>query len=212
MTLSAPARTPVFEHPLDLRHELTARPDRVRFLVIPGRRYFMVDGTDAPGGAAFRDAIAALYPVAYTLHFVLKRRGVTAPVGALEGLFDHGAAGATRTWAWRLLLPVPDEATDAEIQAAIAAAGEKKGVDLVARLRCESWEEGPVAQHMHIGPYDAEEPTISRLHAAIGEAGLTPRGLHHEIYLSDPGRTAPDRLRTLIRQPVEAGAEVGGEA
>jgi hypothetical protein len=79
----------------------------------------------------------------------------------------------------------------------------KKGPATVARLHVEAWEEGQAAQTMHIGPYDAEEQTVARLQLAITDAGLRPRGWHHEVYISDPNRTAPDRLKTLIRQAVE---------
>jgi hypothetical protein len=201
MALSAPLRLPTFEQAPDYRHEITARADRVRFLTIPRRRFLMVDGTDAPGSPAFSEGIGAIYPVAYTLHFALKRRGVTAPVGVLEGLY---ALGAPNEWSWRVLLPIPEEATDADVAAAIADVAAKKGPATVARLHVEAWEEGQAAQTMHIGPYDAEEPTIERLQLAIKDAGLRPRGWHHEIYISDPNRTAPDRLKTLIRQPVAA--------
>ena len=70
-------------------------------------------------------------------------------------------------------------------------------------LRVERWREGPSAQILHVGPYDAEVPTIERLHSAISTAGLHPRGRHHEIYLGDPRRSAPEKLRTIIRHPVE---------
>ncbi len=204
-----------FERPTGYRDELVARSDRVRLLLVPERRCFSVDGTDAPGSQGFRDAIASLYPLAYTLHFALKRRGVEAPVGALEGLFWIGqpgpippdaydaGPGVRGAWNWRLLLPVPDAATDAEVDAARADVAARKRPPLLDRVRCERWEEGPAAQIMHVGPYDAERPTIERLHRAIGEDGLRARGCHHEIYLSDPGRTKPERMKTLIRQPVE---------
>lgn len=213
MVLTAP---PVdFEPALDYRREITARPGRVRLLVVPERRYLVIDGTDDPGSTGFGEAITTLYPVAYTLHFALKRRRVTAPVGALEGLYwigeprpitaaDFAATAGERTaWSWRLMLPVPDEATDADFASAIDEVFAKKRPPLLDQLRCEAWEEGRVAQILHIGPYAAEAPTIERLHRAIAEAGLRPRGCHHEIYIGDPNRTAPDRLKTLIRQPVE---------
>jgi hypothetical protein len=205
-----------FEHASDYRDELIARPDSVRLLVIPSRRYLMIDGTDLPGAPGFREAIGTLYPVAYTLHFALKRRGVTAPVGALEGLYwiDRpepispaqfaATPGARAAWNWRLMLPLPHEATDADVSSAIDEVFAKKRPPLLERLRCEAWQEGRVAQILHIGPYDAEAPTIGRLHSAIAVAGLRPCGCHHEIYVGDPNRTAPDRLKTLIRQPVEA--------
>jgi len=203
-----------FERDLDYRHQITARADRVRWLVIPARRYLMIDGTDAPGSREFRDAIGTLYPVAYTIHFALKKRGIEAPVGALEGLWWIGEPGPIaaaqfaagpkhRRWTWRLMLPVPEEATPEDYAAAVETVAAKKRPPLLASLRFESWDEGPVAQLMHIGPYDAEAPTIERIHQAISAAGMRPRGYHHEIYISDPNRTSPERLKTLIRQAVE---------
>lgn len=204
-----------FEQPVDYRHEITARPDRVRFLVIPERRYLMIDGAGAPGGQEFQDAMSALYPVAYTLHFAIKRRGIMAPVGALEGLYWIGQPGpftaaqlvasakGNDTWSWRLLLPMPDDATLDDFLAATEEVARKKSPPAIDRLRCESWLEGRVAQIMHIGPYHAEPPTIERLHREIEQHGLRPHACHHEIYISDPNRTSPDRLKTLIRQPVE---------
>jgi hypothetical protein len=207
-----------FEVPADYRAELAARADRARFLVIAARRYFSVDGSDVPGSEGFRVAIESLYPLAYTLHFALKRRGVEGPVGALEGLYWVGSmepippdrfrdsADARGAWDWRLQLPVPDAATDDEIAAAIDEVRAKKAPPLLARVRTGAWAEGRVAQVMHVGPYADEPATIARLHEAIEAAGLRPRGCHHEIYIGDPNRSAPEKLRTLLRQPVEAGA------
>jgi hypothetical protein len=214
MVLSTP-RAVEFERAPDYRDEITAEADRARWLEIPLRSYLMIDGADEPAAPGFRDAIGTLYPVAYTLHFTLKRRGVTVPVGALEGLYWIDAASpitpaqfavsadVRAAWSWRLMLPLPDAATDADCASAVDEVFHKKRPPLLDQLRREEWIEGEVAQIMHIGPYDAEAPTIERLHHAIAEAGLRPRGCHHEIYIGDPGRTAPDRLKTLIRQPVE---------
>ena len=205
-----------FERPVNRRDLLAARTAEVRFLDIPDAAFLAVDGTGAPGGTEFGEAFGALYPVAYTLHFALKRRGVDAPVGALEGLFwigDPGpitpaqfgsVASGAPDWHWRLMLPAPEAATDADIASAIDAVAAKKAPPALARLHVERLAEGASAQILHVGPYSAEPPTIERLHAAISAAGLRPRGCHHEIYLSDPGRTAPERLKTVIRQPVLA--------
>ena len=201
------------EHPADYRAEITSPVGRVRFLAIPRRRYLMIDGTAKPGEQGFRDAIGTLYPVAYTLHFALKKRGIEAPVGALEGLFWIGKPGpiaasefksmtGSNNWSWRLQLPVPDAATAKDVAAAIEEVATKKRPALIDSLRCEQWDEGRVAQIMHMGPYTAEGPTIEALHSAIGENGLSATGCHHEIYISDPNRTKPERIKTLIRQPV----------
>lgn len=187
-------------HPLDYREEISARVDVVRVLVIPERRYLMIDGRGAPGADGYADAIGSLYPVAYTLHFTLKKRGIEEPIGALEGLYDTRQDDDLR---WRLMLPVPHTAAAEDVIAAIEEVRARGVAPRLADVRCEAWQEGLVAQLMHIGPYEAEAATSQRLLAAIEERGLRPRGLHHEIYISDPNRTKPDRLKTLLRQPVE---------
>jgi hypothetical protein len=218
MVIAAVASEPIhFDEPTDEAGLLTARAGRTRFLIVPERRYFMIDGHGAPGDASFQAAFGALYPVAYTLHFALKRRGVSTRVGVSEGLYWFGDAerpivpsdfsqGARDAWNWRLLLPVPEAATHEEIEGAFAEVARKKAPPALPLLRVERWAEGQAAQTLHVGPYAAEPATIEALHAAIAGAGLRPRGCHHEIYLSDPNRTAPDRLKTIIRQPVESAA------
>jgi hypothetical protein len=202
-----------FERGVSARDLLRAQPDQVRFVFVPYRRFLMIDGRERPGGSAFTSAIGALYPVAYTLHFALKHRGVDASVGALEGQYWIDTPGPLapetfaqtddgRTMSWRLQLPVPDEATDDEIVAAIEQVRSRKNPPALRWMRCEGWLEAESAQTLHVGPYGAEYPTISRVHAAIADAGFRPRGCHHEIYLSGPTTTS-ERTRTLIRQPVE---------
>jgi len=202
-----------FDEPTDDAGLLVARSGKVRFLVVPERRYFMIDGHGAPGSPGFQAAFAALYPVAYTVHFALKRRGVTARVGALEGLYWFGGAEVPITsdgfaqhgpddWSWRLLLPVPGAATAADIERAFAEVARKKAPAALRSLRVERWREGLAAQTLHVGSYDSETVTIAMLQDALAAAGLRARGCHHEIYISDPNRTAPDRLKTIIRQPV----------
>jgi hypothetical protein len=212
MTVLAPQVE--FIHPEDPHDLLQAHADKVRFIHVPYRRYLMIDGCEPPGGPAFQSAVGALYPVAYTLHYLLRHRDLMTPVGHLEGLFWAGRPGPLPVelfddgceepqMAWRLLLAVPDEATDEEIQAAIADVGRKPDAPMaLSQLRCEGWLEGECAQILHIGPYDAEMPTVKRLHEAIAAAELRPRGCHHEIYLSPPD-VEPERVKTIIRQPVE---------
>ncbi|MFH1474549.1 MAG: GyrI-like domain-containing protein, partial [Chloroflexota bacterium] len=144
--------------------------------------------------------------------FALKRRAVERRVGMLEGLY-WTADGATDleeilgpdrgAWRWTLLIALPDEATDEELADALAKGWAKVPPEVAESLRIEPFAEGAVAQVLHLGPYADERPTIERLHAAIAAAGLRPRGRHHELYLGDPGRSAPAKLRTLIRHAVQ---------
>lgn len=202
----------VIDHPADRAAELRGRPGEIRFLEVAPVGAVMVDGEGQPGDATFGVRMPGLYAAAYGLRFALKRRGVERRVGMLEGLFwtadestDLDAIlGPDRgTWRWTLFIALPSEATEAELAAALAAGRSKMPADLAANLRIETFEEGPVAQVLYLGPYAEERLAIERLHAAIAAAGLRLRGRHHELYLGDPRRSAPERLRTLIRQPVE---------
>jgi hypothetical protein len=203
---------PFFETPGSRSVELACKAGVVRFLHLRPARAVMVDGEGAVGPDAFAPLMPGLYGTAYALRFELKRRGVDEKVGPLEGLYwtkdgttdldvilDADRSG----WRWTLLIALPAAATEDEVEAALAA-GQAKMAPTVAQLLClGTLDEGRVAQLLHVGPYAAERPTIERLHAAIGEAGLRPRGAHHEIYLGDPNRSAPERLRTILRHPVE---------
>jgi hypothetical protein len=179
----------------------------VRFLDVPEMRFFAVDGFGAPGtNPAFAAAIQTVYPAAYALKYALKRaRGVAVKVGALEALIsvDFDVPVEVRQWRWTVMLPIPGAAADDDVASAIEEVRAKKSPPSIDALRVERFTEGLAAEIRHVGPYDAEEPTIARLHAAIAAAGCRPAGPHHEIYVSDPGRTAPEKLKTIIRWPIE---------
>jgi len=178
---------------------------------VPEMPYLMVDGQGDPNTSQdFMDAMQALFTVGYTMKFMLKKRpenpldfGVMAP----EGLWWTEGEGFDYThrdgWRWTLLMPLPDAVTEADFAAACEEVRrKKKDVPALGKLRYERWCEGPCAQIMHLGPYCDEPPTIERLHAFIAEQGHSLRGKHHEIYLSDPRRTAPEKMKTILRQPV----------
>ncbi len=201
-----------FERPTDRAGELAGKPGVVRFLEVAPVCAVMVDGAGQPGETTFGARMPGLYTTAYSLRFALKRRGVERRVGMLEGLY-WTADGATDlalvlgpdrgTWRWTLFIALPDEATGEELADALAKGRAKVAPEIAADLRIETVAEGAVAQVLHLGPYADERPTIERLHAALAAAGLRPRGRHHELYLGDPTRSAPDKLKTLLRQPVE---------
>ena len=205
----------------DLKRRLAPllAPPREPVLVdVPELGYLMVDGRGAPtgeeGGAPseFQLAIGALYSVLYTAKFRLRRDGQVVPVLPLEALwfsidgvaFDITAPAAG--WSWRALMVASDEVTSEIVEETVAEVRAKRGGSpALDGLRHELWCEGRAAQVMHIGPYSDEGPTIERLHAFIAAQGLRPRGDHHEIYLGDPRRAAPEKLRTILRQPVSDG-------
>ncbi|HXI45302.1 MAG TPA: GyrI-like domain-containing protein [Candidatus Acidoferrales bacterium] len=193
---------------------LVPKRGEIRIRTIPARRILKIDGEGRPDGPAFRAAVEALYPVAYGVHFALGRRGIDAPVGTLEGLwsFDPTAAPPAPTepfippdadtWRWTLFLELPETATDAEVLAAVEGAQRRRPAPELAELRDVWFEEGLVVEALHVGPYATEPETIARMATAAAEAGLERCGPHHEIYLGDPRRSAPERLRTLLREPV----------
>lgn len=199
----------------DLTAELPGyRAVRGRFdvLTLPPATYLMADGEGDPNSApAYAEALAALYPVAYALKFLSKReldRDYTVP--PLEGLWwaDDSASFTTARdktrWRWTLMIRVPDWLTDDHVARAVATA-EAKGA-AAGRVRCEEFDEGLCIQTLHVGSYDAEGPVLAEMHdRVIPERGLRMTGIHHEIYLSDARRTAPERLRTILRQPVAEG-------
>jgi hypothetical protein len=193
------------------QHESLYRARRTPALVdVPEAIFFMIDGAGDPNAAArFGGCIQALYSAAYTLKFSLKKAGITTSrVAPLEGLFTGNSAqaftGSKDEWSWTLMIRVPDEASPEAIADALAVAAAKKPEAPVGELRVERFDEGRSAQVMHLGPYAEEQPTIEALHAFIAEQGYRPRGRHHEIYLGDPRRADPAKLKTLIRQPVVA--------
>jgi hypothetical protein len=200
-----------FERPTGRTDELKGSKDRVRFLDVPAHRFVMIDGAGPPVPEAFEARTPGLYGMAYGLRFALKARGVEARVGPLEGLWwttdettdlQQILGGGRETWRWTLMIALPPEATAEELDLQLAIARHRVDRDLATGLRAEALDEGPSAQLVHVGPYAEERPTIERLHAAIRAAGLRPIGRHHEIYVGDPRRSAPERLRTLLRQPV----------
>jgi hypothetical protein len=192
-------------------HQELYSPPKDRFVIleVPELSFLMVDGTGSPeASSAFQEAIGALYSVAYTLKFTLKKeRELDWKVMPLEGLFwtddkGHMALDGKGEWNWTLLLLQPDFVTTDDVARAAEAAGKKKALPGLRRLRFEAFHEGLCVETLYLGAYADERPTIERMHAFIAGQGYALRGKHHEIYLGDPRRTKPERLRTVIRQPV----------
>jgi hypothetical protein len=198
----------------DLKKELDcyrARRGVFRVLEVPPLRYHAVDGHGDPNtGHDFADATAALYPVAYALKFASREElGRDHVVMPLEGLWwadDVDAFTARRDksrWSWTLMLLVPDWVPDEMVDAAVAKVAARSAPVALDRVRLQRLEEGVSVQTLHVGSYDDEAEVLRRMHHEFIPAnGLLMTGRHHEIYLSDARRVAPERLRTILRQPV----------
>jgi hypothetical protein len=188
--------------------------ENVALLTIPKLKFLQVEGTGYPGkSASFGPAVEALYGMAYTLKFMFKDQPkpdgwFEYVVPPLEGLWwikngDTFDMNRPDDWCWTAMIMVPDFITPAMVDTARQQLKEKKNPSSLPLVLLESFEEGKVVQILHIGGYDKEGPTIEKLHAFAASKGLKIRGKHHEIYLSDPGRTAPEKMKTVLRQPVE---------
>ncbi len=193
-----------------------ARSGRFRIVDVPELRYLMVDGHGDPNtSTAFADAVQTLYPVAYKLKFASKRDlGRDYVVPPLEGLWwaedmdSFTTARDKSRWEWTLMLMVPDWIDDAAFGAAVELAGAKSRPERLDDLRLETLFEGRCAQTLHVGSFDDESDVLHRMHHDfIPEQGLRRSGTHHEIYLSDFRKVAPEKQRTILRQPVAAPAE-----
>jgi hypothetical protein len=187
---------------------------KVEVVEVPEFQFAMVDGALQPGempgtSPQFQEATGALYGVAYTLKFASKLRKenpVDYPVMALEGLWwvEGGAFDLNRpdAWRWTLMILQPDHVTQVMFQDALKQLEKKRPSPALARLRLERSHEGLCLQVMHVRPYADEPQTIQRMQAYARENGYAYCGKHHEIYLGDPRRSAPEKLRTVLRQPI----------
>lgn len=200
---------------IDYKKELKDfyRPSQkaVAMVIPPAMNFLMIDGQGEPNTSVeFQAAVAALYPVSYTLKFMLRDEGVDYGVMPLEGLWwaddmsDFVKRNKSR-WKWTLMIMQPDLISADMMQTAIAKVGRKKNAPDLSGLRFERFDEGRSAQILHLGSFDTEGPTVERVHRYIEAAGGQLSGKHHEIYLNDPRRTDPARLKTVIRQPFSAG-------
>jgi hypothetical protein len=186
----------------------SARKEHPQELTIPLMNFLMIDGEGDPNGnPEFQACTEALYGIAYTAKFALKKsQRIDYKVPPLECLWwsektANFLEGKKDEWKWTLMIMQPKGVTAAVVESARKAVAQKKSGPCIKHVRFAEFKEGRVAQVLHTGPYGNEHLTIKRLHAFIRDRGGIVHGKHHEIYLGDPRRTAPERLRTIIRQP-----------
>ena len=198
-----------FDFKKDRRDLYTPPTSGFALVEVPPMTFLAIDGHGDPNvSEAYRAAVEALYAVSYAVKFASKARGRDYVVGPLEGLWtadDPGAftSRAKAEWDWTMLIRQPDWVSPEHLREAIATTASTKSLTALEVLRILPLAEGTCLQIMHVGSYDDEAPTLARLHDEVMPArGLTWNGAHHEIYLSDPRRVAPERLKTILRQPV----------
>jgi hypothetical protein len=191
------------------------RPSAKEFAVVevPPMQYLMIDGRGDPNTApAYAEAIEALYAVAYKIKFLSKKElGRDYVVPPLEGLWwaeDMASFTTERdksAWSWTMMIMQPSWISAGQFQSAREQVEAKKSLPALPQLRLEMYDEGLSVQILHIGSYDDEGPVLDRMHHQyIPEQGFEMAGRHHEIYLSDARRTPPEKLKTVLRQPVRA--------
>jgi len=171
-------------------------------------QYLTITGCGEPGGPTFQARLGALYNIAFTVKMAKKFAGQDYAVCKLEGLWW----GDTKTsnffeeprdhWNWKLLIRTPDFIRNRDVNDAARTLLAKGRTADVSEVKLETLREGHCAQVLHAGPYDQETITLQSLHKFVAAAGLELYGLHHEIYLSDPRRVEPKRLKTILRYPV----------
>ncbi|GHO56830.1 GyrI-like domain-containing protein [Ktedonobacter robiniae] len=190
----------------DLKHFYTPPVQEVVVVEVPAMQFLMLDGKGDPNTAQeFKDAVEALYTVAYTTKFLLKKEAaIDYPIMPLEGLWwaDGGKDAPREDWQWTAMMMQPDCVTEVWFTEACRQAQRKKNLRALEKVRLERFHEGTAAQIMHVGPFADEGPTLEKLDRFLEEQGYTFRGKHHEIYLNDLRRVAPNKMRTVIRHPL----------
>lgn len=197
----------------DLKKEMPtygARLGRFDLVTVPPLAYLALDGHGDPNTSdAYRESLETIYPVAYALKFLSKKDlGQDYTVMPLEALWWAGdmesftSARDKSEWDWTVLNLVPGWLTGEHVVEAAGRVRAKGGAPRLDAIRLQPLEEGSAVQTLHVGSYDDEAPVIEALHAFAAEQGYELAGKHHEIYLSDSRRTAPEKLRTILRQPV----------
>ncbi|QIN80839.1 hypothetical protein GBA65_15175 [Rubrobacter marinus] len=194
-----------------LKHLYGPTAKEVVEVEVPEMRFLMVDGQGNPNTSeAFKDAVEALYALSYALKFAVKKeQGVDYGVMPLEGLWQTDGRqgsfeeiqGDKEAWKWTLMIMQPEWVGQELYERALVSVGRKKNLPGLRGIRFEAFREGRAAQVMHVGPFSEEGPTIEGVVAFVAERGGGMRGKHHEIYLNDFRRTAPERLKTVVRHP-----------
>jgi hypothetical protein len=191
-----------------LKEQYSVSAKAVSIIKIPAQKYVIIDGSGDPNDPNSQKAIQTLYPVVYTLKFQKKEVGEDFTVMPLEAVWwaddmNDFLARKKNTWKWTYMILVPDFVTKADVAKALATAMQKGKIDSNGGVYFLKTPPERSAQLLHKGPFDAEGPNIAKIHEHIVFLGKKLSGKHHEIYLSDPRKSAPEKLKTILRQSFE---------
>ncbi len=198
---------------IDLKKEFkqfySAKAGKPEIVTVPAMNFFMIDGLGDPNTArSFTEAVGTLYTISYGLKFKYKKeKDIDYGVMPLQGLWwavnmDNFVKGNKDLWRWTVMIAQPDFIAQNEADVMVESVKKKSKFERFPVVRFEKFNEGLSAQILHVGPYSSEKPTITQLHEFIKNNGYSLTGKHHEIYLGDPRKSAPEKLKTIIRQPI----------
>jgi hypothetical protein len=194
----------------ELKHLYRASSKKIEIAEVSSMNFLMIDGKGDPNNSpTYSAAVAALYGLSYALKFAIKKaQSIDYKVMPLEGLWwvedmtkfstDH-----KDDWSWTMMIMQPEYITPQLVEEHRAIVSKKKQLPSLPSVRLDAYDEGLSIQLMHIGAYADEAPNIARMHKFIEDNGYAINGKHHEIYLSDPRRAAPEKMKTILRQPIK---------
>jgi hypothetical protein len=201
---------PKIDHKLIYKKLYSPSKVEPEIIDIPAMNFIMLDGEGDPNKSqVYQDTVASLFGLSYAIKFAIKKsQDIDYAVMPLEGLWwveDMSTFSVDNKdgWLWTMMMMQPEYVTPTIYEAQREEVIKKKGLTLLKKARFESYLEGTSVQLMHMGPFAAEGPNIARMHAHAKEQGYTNAGKHHEIYLSDMRKTALEKLKTVLRQPIK---------
>ena len=196
----------------ELKHLYAPSAKEVLAVNVPKMNFLMIYGMGDPNTSQeYKDAVEALFSLSYAIKFMIKKeKSIDYAVMPLEGLWwvddmTRFSVENKNEWKWTSLIMQPEYVTKEIVNEALNETRKKKNLPALSKIRFEAFSEGPSAQIMHIGPFSAEGPTIEKIHNFIKKQGYKLSGKHHEIYLSDPRKSAPEKMKNVLRQPMSPG-------
>lgn len=192
----------------ELKDLYTGKKGIINIIEVPKMKYLQVHGEGDPNiDPSYKEAIEALYSIAFTIKFMCKKEDKDFVVMPLEGLWYSENCSVfvnkeKEKWQWTMIVMMPDFVTDIMFKEAVELAKKKKDNSKIDEVFLEEYKEGLAVQTLHVGSYDEEAPVISEMHKFVTDQGYKLEGKHHEIYLSDPRKVAVEKLKTILRQPI----------